>query len=82
VKAVAIHPNGTQIVAGAADKSIKLFNVADGKTLRDLDLRRRTSASVIALVRDGQPQTNPEPDAPLAAGDTLAELARFVGATP
>jgi CPA2 family monovalent cation:H+ antiporter-2 len=45
---------------------IRVNGPADGRTLRERDLRRRTSASVIALVRDGEPHTNPEPDAPLA----------------
>lgn len=44
---------------------------ADGATLRGLDLRGRTQASVIAVVRRGAPTTNPSPDLQLEASDTL-----------
>lgn len=58
--------------AGAVD----VFQVAPGQaavgqTLRDLDLRRRTGASVLALVRDEDPYPNPAPDMELRAGDAL-----------
>lgn len=42
-----------------------------GHTLGDLDLRRRSRATVIAIVRDSGPLPNPAPDTALAAGDTL-----------
>ena len=42
-----------------------------GSSLRELDLRRRTGATVIAVVRDGHSQLNPEPDLSLATGDCL-----------
>ncbi|GBD27130.1 Glutathione-regulated potassium-efflux system protein KefC [bacterium HR30] len=42
-----------------------------GHTLRDLRLRKETGATVIAIVRNGKPITNPEPDEPLRAGDIL-----------
>jgi CPA2 family monovalent cation:H+ antiporter-2 len=42
-----------------------------GKTLRDLDLRRRTGASVIAVVRGEEPRTSPDPTLVLEPGDTL-----------
>ncbi|GIW43587.1 MAG: sodium/hydrogen exchanger family/TrkA domain protein [Candidatus Binatia bacterium] len=42
-----------------------------GRTLRDLRLRKETGATVIAIVRDGKPITNPEPDEPIRAGDIL-----------
>lgn len=42
-----------------------------GRTLRDLRLRKETGATVIAIVRNGKPITNPEPDEPLRAGDIL-----------
>lgn len=44
---------------------------ADGATLRTLDVRRRTGASVIAIVRAGVATTNPTADDELRANDTL-----------
>jgi CPA2 family monovalent cation:H+ antiporter-2 len=54
----------------------ELFRLAEdspavGKTLRDLDLRSRTGATIIAVVRDDTPIPSPAPDVALAAGDTL-----------
>jgi CPA2 family monovalent cation:H+ antiporter-2 len=42
-----------------------------GRSLRELDLRRRSGATVIAVVRDGTSHLNPEPDLSLAGGDCL-----------
>ena len=42
-----------------------------GRTLRDLDVRARTGATVIAVVRDGHPLPNPDPELRLDTGDTL-----------
>jgi CPA2 family monovalent cation:H+ antiporter-2 len=50
---------------------VRSGSAAAGRTLRDLDLRRRTGAAVIALVRAGTPTTNPSPDEPLRPADTL-----------
>jgi CPA2 family monovalent cation:H+ antiporter-2 len=44
---------------------------AVGRTLRDLDLRRRTGASVIAVVRGDKAFPNPSAEMALAAGDCL-----------
>jgi CPA2 family monovalent cation:H+ antiporter-2 len=44
---------------------------AEGRSLRDLDLRGRGGASVLAVVRGERPLTNPEPDLELEAGDSL-----------
>jgi CPA2 family monovalent cation:H+ antiporter-2 len=44
---------------------------AAGKSLRQLDLRRRTGASVIAVVCDGTPHPNPEPELVLEVGNDL-----------
>lgn len=44
---------------------------AEGRTLADLDLRRATGASVITVVRDGTPRSNPPPSLALQAGDDL-----------
>ena len=44
---------------------------AAGKTLPELDLRRESGASVIAVVRDGQSLVNPGADLGLRVGDDL-----------
>ena len=44
---------------------------AVGRTLRDLDLRHLTGATIIAVVRDETPMPSPAPDVDLLAGDTL-----------
>jgi CPA2 family monovalent cation:H+ antiporter-2 len=42
-----------------------------GRSLRDLRLRKETGATVIAIVRNGKPLTNPEPDVAIEVGDIL-----------
>ena len=42
-----------------------------GQSLRDLDLRRRTGATVLAVVRDEEPYPNPGADMILDTGDDL-----------
>lgn len=42
-----------------------------GRTLRDLDLRHETGATVLALVRGESPRPNPAPDTLLEEGDDL-----------
>lgn len=44
---------------------------AVGHTLKDLDLRARTGATIIAVVRDGDPATNPAADFRVEGGDVL-----------
>jgi CPA2 family monovalent cation:H+ antiporter-2 len=44
---------------------------ACGRTLRELDLRNKTGALLIAVVRDRKPITNPEADFRLQANDVL-----------
>jgi K+/H+ antiporter YhaU regulatory subunit KhtT len=44
---------------------------AAGRTLSDLDLRRRTGVSVIAVVRDERSYPNPSPEIALENGDVL-----------
>jgi monovalent cation:H+ antiporter-2, CPA2 family len=46
-------------------------SAACGRTLRELDLRAATGASIIALVRDGKPITNPGPDLKFEPNDVL-----------
>lgn len=62
----------TALEAGTTD----LFRVsagasAAGRTLRELDLRQKTGASVIAVVRGESPRVNPDPTLTLEPGDTL-----------
>lgn len=44
---------------------------ADRRTLRQLALRERTGATVVALQREGEIQPNPSPDLQLQVGDVL-----------
>lgn len=44
---------------------------AAGRSLRDLDLRRRTGATVLAVVRGEESHPNPAADTTMAAGDDL-----------
>ena len=44
---------------------------AVGQSLRDLDVRHRTGATIIAVVRGERPWPNPDPDMRLEAGDHL-----------
>jgi len=46
-------------------------HAAAGRTLRELELRRRTGASVIAWVRDDQPETTVDPDHEIQPGEAL-----------
>jgi CPA2 family monovalent cation:H+ antiporter-2 len=51
-----------QVMAGSA---------AAGRTLADLDLRRRTGANVLSVVKDGVPQPTPDGPTRLDAGDLV-----------
>jgi len=44
---------------------------AIGRSLRDLDLRAVTGASVVALVQDGRTESSPDPDRILSEMDTV-----------
>ena len=46
-------------------------SAAVGRTLREVDLRHRAGATVIAVVRDGTPLPNPDAELQLQVGDTL-----------
>jgi CPA2 family monovalent cation:H+ antiporter-2 len=60
------------LAAGTTDLfRLEAGSPAVGRTLQELDLRRRAGATVIAVVRDGQPMPNPRPELGLAQGDTL-----------
>jgi CPA2 family monovalent cation:H+ antiporter-2 len=45
--------------------------IACDKTIAELDLRKKTGATIIAIVRDRVPNTNPEPQTKLVANDVL-----------
>ena len=45
-----------------------------GATLRDADIRARTGASVIAVLRNGDSIMNPPPETRFANGDTLVVM--------
>lgn len=58
--------------AGTTDVfRVETGSPAAGSTLRDLDLRRHTGATVLAVVRGERPTPNPAPDTALEAGDDL-----------
>jgi CPA2 family monovalent cation:H+ antiporter-2 len=62
----------TILAAGTTDTFLVLPDSPSvGKRLLDLEIRRRTGASVLSIVRDGKPIVNPPPETPLAAGDIL-----------
>jgi len=44
---------------------------AVGRSIRDLQLRKQTGVTIIAVVRGGQPLTNPAPDLQIHGGDIL-----------
>jgi CPA2 family monovalent cation:H+ antiporter-2 len=64
------------LFAGATVDNIQLQrdSPAIGKTLKELDIRRTTGATVIAVVRDGEATTNPGPDYTLQIDDILVLL--------
>jgi CPA2 family monovalent cation:H+ antiporter-2 len=70
-----------QLLAGnIVDNFLLLENSpAVGKSLAQLDLRNKTGASVIAIVRDHQTLTNPAADFVLAANDLLVVMATHRG---
>jgi CPA2 family monovalent cation:H+ antiporter-2 len=49
-------------------------NPGVGRSLRELDIRNASGASVIAIVRDGAAMTNPGPDVMLQADDIVVVL--------
>jgi K+/H+ antiporter YhaU regulatory subunit KhtT len=60
------------LAAGTVDQHrIAEGSKAAGSSLRELELRRRTGGTVIALVRGREAVPNPSPDLRLVAGDVL-----------
>jgi len=64
------------LFAGATVDHIQLEpgSPAEGRTLRELDVRKNAGASVIAIARDGKAITNPGPEFALQADDIVVLL--------
>ncbi|MCB9378600.1 MAG: cation:proton antiporter [Holophagales bacterium] len=63
---------GEILAAGTTDLyRVSSGDVAVGRTLADLDLRRRTGATVLSVVRDGAPVSGQVADHRLDEGDTV-----------
>ncbi|MBS3819755.1 cation:proton antiporter [bacterium] len=50
-------------------------SLASGKTLEDLNIRKKTGATIIAIVRGEKSITSPPPDCEIREGDTLVLVA-------
>lgn len=60
------------LAAGTSDTFLVTDrSTAAGKTISEIDLRRKTGVTLIAVVRGEQPYINPEPDFRIEASDTL-----------
>jgi CPA2 family monovalent cation:H+ antiporter-2 len=55
-----------------SESPVRAGSIADGATLSALDLRARTGATVVAILRGGEAITTPSGHDTLAAGDRLA----------
>jgi CPA2 family monovalent cation:H+ antiporter-2 len=65
-------PLGTLLTAADLDEVVLgAGGPAHGRSLRDLDLRGRTGASVVAVARVGELTGNPPPDFVMQPGDVL-----------
>jgi TrkA domain protein len=53
-----------------------------GKTIGELQIRRRTGVTIVAIVRDNQAITAPEPTETLRAGDRLLIIGRHQDSGP
>ncbi len=64
------------LFAGATVDNVQIQpdSPATGKSLRELDLRKNTGATVIAIARNGEAITNPGPDFRLEADDIVVLL--------
>ncbi len=70
--APSVAPLGTLLTAADLDEVIlDEGGPAHGRSLRDLDLRGRTGASVVAVARAGELTGNPPPDFVMRSGDVL-----------
>jgi CPA2 family monovalent cation:H+ antiporter-2 len=70
-----------QLLAGNIVENFLLLenSPAAGKTLAQLDLRKRTGVSIIAIARDDQTTANPPADFVLQAGDLLVMMGTHRG---
>ena len=64
------------LFAGATVDNIQIDpgSTAAGRTLRELDIRKHSGATVIAIARSGEAITNPGPDFALQADDIVVLL--------
>jgi CPA2 family monovalent cation:H+ antiporter-2 len=64
------------LFAGATVDNVQIQaeSPATGKTLRELDIRKNTGATVIAIARNGEAITNPGPDLKLETDDIVVLL--------
>lgn len=60
----------TQTVAGLVLDWVGVADGADGTSIADHQVRTRTGASVVAVLRDGEPHPAPGPEFVLHSGDT------------
>jgi TrkA domain protein len=60
-----------QLIAGLAIEWASLPTSVEPATIGSLEIRRRTGASVVAIVRDDAPLPAPGPDEDLRPGDTV-----------
>ena len=65
-----------QILAATTTESflVPQGSPAAGQTIRSIQLRRSIGVTIIAVIRDGVPTTNPSPDWQIAAGDVMVML--------
>ncbi|MDA8021093.1 MAG: cation:proton antiporter [Thermoanaerobaculia bacterium] len=77
LRAESLNEEASEAVLRALEEgAVDVFQLAEGQaavgqTLRELDLRRRTGASVLSMVRGERSYPNPPPDTALSPGDSL-----------
>jgi CPA2 family monovalent cation:H+ antiporter-2 len=69
----ALRAEWTHLLEAAVTQTFFLMETspACGRTIREIDLRARTSVLIVAVTRDGKPTPSPGPDFRLEAGDVL-----------
>jgi CPA2 family monovalent cation:H+ antiporter-2 len=72
--AVTATESGLLAAADLATVTVAAGSPAAGRLIRELGLRTRTGASIVALERTGLKLVNPGPDEEIQAGDTLLVL--------
>lgn len=71
----ALLPALDGLLAESHIESLTVPTSCAGATLGELDVRRHTGATVLAIQRNGETSSNPGPDETIVAGDTLVVLA-------